>query len=89
MYTGWALGPVAYGMKGHNMKPATPHQQMTALDTSGDTYWLEELALTNGDLFEAKVDVLSHSENWMQIRSNNLPVWINMASVVSLRIAAE
>lgn len=54
----------------------TPHRKMAQLDGRGESYWLEDIILPNGKSYPT-ADVLSHSEDWLELRMGcAAPLWV-------------
>lgn len=61
--------------------PATPHQHMQRLDDQGTAYWLEDLALINGDRI-ARADVEAHGDTWLRVRESARDTLHDIAAMV-------
>lgn len=48
--------------------PCSPHSQMQAMDEQGESYWVENVQLTNGAEID-RADVMSHTPEWLRLRT--------------------
>ncbi|RWB40499.1 MAG: hypothetical protein EOQ44_25515 [Mesorhizobium sp.] len=67
----------------------SPHERMKALDENGDSYVVTFNFLGHPPCYRA--DVLSHSEDWLEIRHRNqkdypVPWHVNMKMVAKIEI---
>lgn len=66
----------------------TPHQQMSALDEDGTAYVVTNIRSTAEDFtLGAEWDVISHSEEWLQLRfEGGQPFFLNLRHISALNI---
>lgn len=64
----------------------TPHKQMTKWDSEGQAYVIRHLRFVNGGTAGPNIEVLEHSERWINIRIEGGHDWINLDHVLTLRL---